>query len=162
MVTYTKFEARRLTSISGRLRTKTWHHPFTSPEDLTEDEEIALAKNPKETKSYEFWIEDDILRNCFPGMKLEVTVTELSIGIGYFDKIDGIYCSFFDISPNARMTDWREPEGKGNWLPMREKGGGTLEDGDEEVGLDGEDKDQHALEDVGQADKEAEDANKEA
>ena len=95
-------------------------------------------------------------------MKLEVTVTELSIGIGYFDKIDGIYCSFFDISPNARMTDWREPEGKGNWLPMREKGGGTLEDGDEEVGLDGEDKDQHALEDVGQADKEAEDANKEA
>ena len=121
---------------------KTWHTPFAPVEDLTEAEEIALADAPQETKFYEFWVEDDILCNCFPGMKLDVTVTELSIGISYFDKIHGIYCSFFDISVNQRMADWKEPEGEGNWLPMRATGGGPLEDDAGEEGRnDGDDDD---------------------
>lgn len=77
-------------------------------------------------------------------MKLEVAVTELSIGVSYFDEVYGIYCSFLDISPNALMADWREPEGEDNWLPMREKGGGPLEEGDGEGDLDGEDVEEAA------------------
>ena len=115
-----------------------------------EAEEIALANAPKETKFYEFWIEDDVLCNCFPGMKLDVTVTELSIGISYFDKIHGIYCSFFDISVNQRMADWREPEGEGNWLPMRATGGGPLEDDKGKGGQDYDDDDKTV---VGDADE---------
>ena len=129
-------EARKLTRILGKLLTKTWHTSFAPVEDLTEAEEVALANAPKETKLYELWIEDDVLCHCFPGMKLDVTVTELSIGISYFDKIHGIYCSFFDISANQRMADWREPEGEGRWLPMRATGGGPLEDHKGEEGQD--------------------------
>lgn len=113
--------------------TKTWHTPFAPAEDLTEAEEAALACAPKKGKFYVFWVEDDLLRNCYPGLKIDATVKELSIGVSYFDAIQGIYCSFFDISANQRMADWREPEGEGNWLPMRATGGGPLEESDEKA-----------------------------
>ena len=74
-------------------------------------------------------------------MKIDATVKELSIGISYFDAIQGVYCSFFDISANQRMADWREPEGEGNWLPMRATGGRQLEDGESECENDQQDDD---------------------
>lgn len=105
-------------------------------EDFTEAEESAHANTLKTDKIYEFWVEDEFLRTCFPGMKIDATVKELSIGISYFDAIQGIYCSFFDISTNQRMTGWRQPEGEGNGLPMRGTGGGALEDDEGDDGND--------------------------
>ena len=69
-------------------------------------------------------------------MKFSITVTELSIGVSYFDKVDGPYCSFLAYSPNHLVVDWKEPEGEGNWLPMRAKGGGPLQGVDGDAGSD--------------------------
>ena len=112
--------------------TKTWDSPLTPAEDLTEAEEIALATAPKLDKNYEFWVEDSILLNCFPGMKIDATVKELSIGVSYFDAIFGVYCSFFNASASQRMADWKEPEGEGHWLPMKLSEGEPAAKDDEE------------------------------
>ena len=113
----------------GILKAKTWHSPFEPRDDLTEEEEATLGATTPVTKEYEFWLEDDLLQHCFIGLKLDVTVRELSIGIAYFDAVAGVHCSFYEISDNELMEDWREPEAE--WLPPRARGGGALEDSEE-------------------------------
>ena len=103
----------------GKLRAKTWIIPTAAGEDLTEEEEAALAARTPEVKHYEFWIEQDILSRCVVGMKVEATVTELSFGVSYFDAISGVHCSFYQLLPNELMAGWRAPEKE--WLPMRKK-----------------------------------------
>ena len=115
---YAQPEAAGLKPV-GKLRAKTWIIPTAAEEDLTEDEEAALATKPQEIQHYEFWIEKDILSHCVVGMKLEATVTELSFGVSYFDAISGVHCSFYQLLPNDLMADWRTPEKE--WLPMRKK-----------------------------------------
>ncbi len=109
----------------GILKAKTWYNPGAEDEDMTAEEEVAAATTPRETKEYEFWVEDHVLEKCFVGMRFETTVTELSFGVSYFDALFGVYCSFYRVLPNEMMYGWREP---GPPLPMREKntnGNGT-------------------------------------
>ena len=101
----------------GKMKAKTWIIPTSADDDLTEEEEAALAAKVPETKHYEFWVEDEILSKCAVGMKFEATVTELSFGLSYFDALSGVHCSFYQLLPNELMAGWRAPEKE--WLPMR-------------------------------------------
>ena len=115
---YAQPEAAGLKPV-GKLRAKTWIIPTAAEEDLTEEEEAALATEPPEPKHYEFWIETEILSQSVVGMKFEANVTELSFGVSYFDAIFGVHCSFYQLLPNELMAGWRAPEKE--WLPMRKK-----------------------------------------
>lgn len=116
----------------GQLRAKSWSNPFCYPEDLTVEEEAAAAAGETETTDYyEFWVEEELLRHCFVGMKLETKVHRTSFGVDYFDSITGVWCSFFRLLPNEMAIGWREP---GPMLPMREKPGEGEDGGDGEQG----------------------------
>lgn len=117
---------------TGKMTAKSWIVPTAADEDLTEEEEAALAAKVPETKFYEFWIEDEILSRCVVGMKFEATVTELSFGVSYFDTLDGVHCSFYQFLPNELVTEWREPEKE--WLPMRKRDSAANGDGDVDDG----------------------------
>lgn len=119
----------------GKLCAKSWTNPLAYPDDLTEEEEAASETGTAE--HYEFWVEDDVLRHCFVGMKLETKVHRTSFGVDYFDTITAVWCSFFRVLPNELIMGWREP---GPRLPMREKpaGGGADDGGLREVEGDGE------------------------
>jgi len=57
-----------------------------------------------------FWLEDEILEHIFPGLKLEVVVRELNIGIKFFDQISGVFCSFYTCLPNEKVVEfWKDP-----------------------------------------------------
>lgn len=103
----------------GRMRARAWYFPRAPEEDLTEEEEIAAKHMTKDIKEYEFWVEDEVLKKCFVGMKFITVVKELSFGVLYFDTLLGVFCSFCEVLPNEEMIGWREPET--TWLPMREK-----------------------------------------
>lgn len=92
----------------GKLQARTWYHPGDPDDDLTEEEEQA-GTVVREVKKYEFWVEDVLLQRFFVGMKLEATVRHLSFGLDFFDKIGGVYCSFYQILPNEVMIGWKEP-----------------------------------------------------
>ncbi len=127
----------------GKMKAKTWFSPHAPEEDLTEEEETYLNANPPASKTYEFWVEEEILEKCAVGMKFEATVRETSFGLTYFDAFQGVHCSFYKMIPNELMSDWKEIEKV--WLPMRKKNmlGGSAESGDEEEGLkNGEEKGQ--------------------
>lgn len=73
--------------------------------------ESKLEAEPTESAGIEtFWIEDEILQHIFLGMKFEVVVRELNIGIKFFDQISGIFCSFYTFLPNENVVEfWKDP-----------------------------------------------------
>ena len=91
----------------GVLHCKTWDGPGFEEEDMTDDEDNDTA--PIDALIESFWLEHDILENCFVGMKMEVTVHQLDIGIKFFDYIPSLYCSFHSFLPNEKMYGWKEP-----------------------------------------------------
>lgn len=114
----------------GKLKAKSWFDGNAAvDEDLTEEEEAALAAKVPEAKHYEFWIEEDVLQHMSIGMKIGTKVTHLNFRVSYFDAIEGVHCSFFNRSPNQMMSGWREPEKE--WLPMRPKNtsGNNMDEG---------------------------------
>ena len=148
----------------GKVIAKEWHPPDIPTYDKPPSYDPSSPRPPpssaprptspsdtnKESEpTFEFFIEDHILRSIFPGIKLIATVRELSFGITYFDEISGVYCSFYDVLPNALMDNWVEP---GPELPYRDMraevvgemgggGGGGGEGGnndDEEEGINGD------------------------
>ena len=108
----------------GLMSAKTWICPVGPAHDLTEEEEVDMRDRGVQIRNYEFWVEDEILKHCFLGMKLDVTVRTLSFGLSYFDAVSGIFCSFYQVIPNAMMDDWKKVESE--WLPRRESCGAPL------------------------------------
>lgn len=122
--------------IVGKVKAKTWVGPSREDEDLTEEEEAAMAQMTPEIREYEFWIEEELSQKLFVGIKFDATVTQLSFGVSYFDAITGVHCSFYQLLPNEMMAGWREPEKE--WLPMKQKNmlaqptGGEFDEGFED------------------------------
>lgn len=92
----------------GYLKVKRLPSPGFDSEDVSDNEEeeaIKEAINEVET----FWLEDYTLQLLFLGLKLELIVHELNIGVKFFDSVEAIYCSFFTYLENEMMLDWKEP-----------------------------------------------------
>ncbi|KAI4132951.1 MAG: hypothetical protein LQ338_000418 [Usnochroma carphineum] len=117
----------------GRLIAKTWTPPYKLPKDLTEEEKAAEANATQLTETHSFLVEDYVLETCFVGMKLEVTVREMSFGLKFFDTVSGVFCSFYTLLPNELMIGWRIPEAEP--LPYRKSYNAVAASAEE---LDGE------------------------
>jgi hypothetical protein len=92
----------------GVVRFKEWEGPGLEEEDVSDDEgakQVPDLNGP----TYPFWLEDEILQLCFVGLKLELVVHQLNIGIPFFDSIVGIYPSFHTYLLNEKMVGWKEP-----------------------------------------------------
>ncbi|KAM3069454.1 hypothetical protein ACMFMG_005559 [Clarireedia jacksonii] len=90
----------------GKLFVKHWEGPGFEEEDMTDDESIhAEPDAPIE----ELWVENHILEQLYEGLKLEVMVRELNIGVKYFDRVESLYPSFHLYLPNEKMFGWKEP-----------------------------------------------------
>ncbi|TVY39550.1 Argonaute-binding protein, partial [Lachnellula occidentalis] len=90
----------------GTIKVKVWEGPGLDPEDMSDDEEHEAKEEPQVDS---FWLEDDIIRLMSPGLKLELVVRELNIGIKFFDRILGLYCSFHTYLENEKLNGWKEP-----------------------------------------------------
>ena len=102
----------------GKIEARTWRNPSDPDDDLTEEEEASLKANPPIPKIYEFWVEEEILKKCEIGMKFEATIQETNFGLTYLDTISRVHCSFYQITPNDFMEDWREIEKE--WRPKKD------------------------------------------
>jgi hypothetical protein len=57
----------------------------------------------------EFWIEDDVLSECFVGMEVEATVKTLVGGITVLDEVKEVMCSFNKWLPNELWAERKPP-----------------------------------------------------
>ena len=92
----------------GVVSFKGWEGPGLEPEDSTDDEG-ATEIEAEHADLESFWLEDQILELFFVGLKLEVEVQELNIGIKFFDTVHGLHCSFHTYLPQEKMLYWKEP-----------------------------------------------------
>jgi Argonaute siRNA chaperone (ARC) complex subunit Arb1 len=92
----------------GVVRFKAWEGPGLEPEDFTDGED-ATEIEAEDAGLESFWLEDEILELFFIGLKLELEVQELNIGINFFDTVLGLHCSFHTYLPQEKMVYWKEP-----------------------------------------------------
>jgi hypothetical protein len=94
----------------GTMRAKAYRDPAKPMVDLYPEEQ-ALLKNEDSLSQirFEFLIEEDLLRFCYPGMKVITSVWRLNCGVDYFDNIRSVYSSIYTVLPNDLMMGWKEP-----------------------------------------------------
>ena len=124
----------------GKLICCQWDAPFKAPEDLT-DEELAAQKEKPELKTYEFWVDEEILDHCKVGMKLNASIGTLAGGkLHFIDYVSVVYCSFYTYLLNRQLEDWviPRPWNKQTGDIIDEEGQGDDERDDETVVRDDE------------------------
>ena len=80
-----------------------------TPPDFAEDDLPPHVPSERKTQSFEFYVEDEILKWCFGGMKLEVTVNTLSSGMHFLENVTAVKCSFYHMLENELTLKWKEP-----------------------------------------------------
>ncbi|KAF2655555.1 hypothetical protein K491DRAFT_658013 [Lophiostoma macrostomum CBS 122681] len=125
----------------GKLVCKRWQIEDFKEYDLPPSKTPNKSKSKSQSQSennetgeLEFWIEDDVLAECFVGMKLEATVLTLAGGIIVLDEVKEVFCSFYKWLPNDLWAERKPPRFRlmKKWLD-----GTGEEEGDGKVGANG-------------------------
>ncbi|KAI5294332.1 hypothetical protein KEM52_004238 [Ascosphaera acerosa] len=113
--------------IVGKVKARVWEDPAEPPEDCEQPTGLGDSNdggavdygvpgggqgiNNAWDYDFEFLVDEGLLRFVFRGMKLRADVWELEGcgGLYYFDKVVGIYCSFYTVLNNGLMNGWKEP-----------------------------------------------------
>ena len=101
----------------GKLICKRWNVPHAPPVDLPDS-----VEQGQKGKKYEFLVEEETLKFCYPGLKFEAVVKELDLGIAWIDYLEATYASFFTWLPNERIREWKRPGPPKQWM-RRQMGG---------------------------------------
>lgn len=96
----------------GKLHCKRWTVPHAKRDDLP----ASVLQARKNDNKFEFLLDDELLQHCFPGMKIEACVKELSIGIKFIDHYQTGYVSFFTWLWNERIREWKQPGPPTAWM----------------------------------------------
>ncbi|RAK87965.1 hypothetical protein BO79DRAFT_266717 [Aspergillus costaricaensis CBS 115574] len=89
----------------GKLLARAYRDPGMPDFDLSPEEQV--AQQPE--KNFEFFMEDNILQYCYPGMKVITPVWELNCGFHYFEDAYRTYGSNYTPLVNDLMLGWKEP-----------------------------------------------------
>lgn len=96
---------------TGKITCKRCELPFAAPVDLPP----AILKR-RAAQTLEFYVEDETLDLCVPGMGIWAVVKELDVGIKWLDTLLEIYPTFFLDLPNERIMDYKEPGPPTAWM----------------------------------------------
>lgn len=88
----------------GKLRGKAWRSSNAADVDLAPGEKLRNVDNLE----FEFMVEENLLRHCYVGMKIDTTVWEMNFGFYFFDEILAAYGSFYTVLWNDLMVGWKE------------------------------------------------------
>ncbi|KKA21456.1 hypothetical protein T310_4491 [Rasamsonia emersonii CBS 393.64] len=99
----------------GKLRAKPYRDPARPKIDLSPEESVEWEQKWNDllhSTEFEFLVEEDLLRFCYPGMKVTTTVWRLNCGLDFFDEVFSAYCSIYTILANDLMIGWKKPRDK--------------------------------------------------
>jgi len=90
----------------GILRCKSLILPDFAGTDLP----VGIESFSPPVKTYDFWIEEEILQNCFVGMKIEGTIHTLTSGLKFLENVTAVWCSFYTVLENELLKEWKDPK----------------------------------------------------
>ncbi|KAK7538262.1 Argonaute siRNA chaperone complex subunit Arb1-domain-containing protein, partial [Phyllosticta citribraziliensis] len=92
----------------GKLYGKHVDLPNFAPPDLPKWRHEEIRKS-KVNKTYEFWLEAELLENCFVGMKMCGMLRQVNFGFQVLEQVHNVLASFYTCLPNELLTKWKEP-----------------------------------------------------
>ena len=117
----------------GKLKCKAWFADDCDEWDLPKDRYPDGKPHKKDQTAYEFWVEGDVLKECFIGMKMEVSILTLEGGLTILDEVKQAHCSIYTWLPNEIWME-RKPKVM-RWVAK------SSPDYDEQVEINGLNKD---------------------
>lgn len=114
----------------GVMHAKAYCDPAMPAYDLSSEERDQWAKEgrPMEGKGLVFYLEENLLEHCYPGLKIISPVWEVTSEFHYFEDVQKAYSSIYTVLPNDMMIRWKKPRS----LTASEKDQGS----DEEINLE--------------------------
>jgi hypothetical protein len=102
----------------GKIVCKLWNIPTFAGSDVPK----APQKRNGTNETFTFWLEDNLLNECFIGMKLDTTIHRISIngcsdGLWILDRTMNSYCSFHNFILNELIP---KPYKDTRWLTQDE------------------------------------------
>ncbi|KAI9376395.1 Argonaute complex, subunit Arb1 [Aspergillus egyptiacus] len=93
----------------GVLRGRTYCDPGSPEYDLSPEEREEWSRRGRPTRELTFFLEESLLKHCYPGMKIITTVWEINCGFHYFEDIKKVYASIYTVLANDLMIGWKKP-----------------------------------------------------
>ncbi|KAL5115672.1 hypothetical protein ACEQ8H_006471 [Pleosporales sp. CAS-2024a] len=85
----------------GKLICKTWVDDECDEWDLPKTKyPTGRPERAGAGQKYEFWVEEDVMQECFIGLKMCVEMIILDGGIAVLDEVHEAMCSFYHVLPN--------------------------------------------------------------
>jgi hypothetical protein len=117
----------------GKLKCKVWFADDCDEWDLPKDRYPDGRPHKSDQTAYEFWVEGDVLEECFIGMKMDAGILTLEGGLTILDEVKQTYCSIYTWLPNEIWMERKPKEVR--WVAK------SSPDYDEQVEINGLDKD---------------------
>lgn len=94
----------------GRLLGKAYRDPGKPEYDLSPEEREEWESGNDLVQEFEFFLEEGLLKECYPGMKVITSLWELNCGFHFFDEIFTAYSSIYTVLSNDLMLGWKKPK----------------------------------------------------
>lgn len=104
---YQKFAAH-LTPV-GTINAKSFRDPGKPQTDLSPEERWDWDHGKAPSYDFVFFIERDILKLFYPGLRVVAPVWKMNCGAYYFDQVYSTFPSFNAIIANDMMLGWKRP-----------------------------------------------------
>lgn len=93
----------------GKIAGKPFRDPRAPALDLSPVEQKQWERDGTPEMEFEFFLEESLLKLCYPGMKVVTTVFELNCGVHFFDSVNMAYSSIYTVLANDLMIAWKKP-----------------------------------------------------
>ncbi|KAL4919790.1 Argonaute complex, subunit Arb1 [Aspergillus aurantiobrunneus] len=93
----------------GILFGRVYYDPGEPDYDLSPEEREEWAKKDHLLQELTFFVEENLLKHCYPRMKIITTIWELDCGFHYFEEIMRAYSSIYTPLANELMIGWKKP-----------------------------------------------------
>ncbi|CAI7675166.1 unnamed protein product [Penicillium manginii] len=94
----------------GKIRAKSYRDPANPDIDMSPDERTEWDKGNGPAYDLEFFLEPELLKFCYPRLKIITGIWEINCGVYYFDEIMSTLPSFYTLIANDLMMHWRWPQ----------------------------------------------------
>ncbi|EPS32590.1 hypothetical protein PDE_07550 [Penicillium oxalicum 114-2] len=95
--------------VVGTIRAKSFRNAAKPELDMSAEEHHAWRAGKAPSYEFDFCLEKDLLRHCYPGQRVSSDVWQINCGVYYFDEVISAYPSFHLVLANDLMLHWKTP-----------------------------------------------------
>ncbi|RAQ53942.1 hypothetical protein AFGD_007731 [Aspergillus flavus] len=92
----------------GRMVGKAYRDPGKPRYDLSGEERLMWETGAASMPDFQFFLEESLLKLCYPNMKVITPVWELNCGLNFFEDVHTVYSSIYTVLCNDLMLGYKQ------------------------------------------------------